>query len=407
MAVGVCVEDILTVGKDRGPGWLRRGLVAVAVVVAAGVLALRHLPGDQHHAADRTPTAVVRDEAVPRITPGRAGGPGEASGRQLRLMSGVRLPVAGPRPFWFWPATGRAEPIGGLPVTGAGYTFLRVAGGWALTRSTFARPACNLCMREPLPVYFLPDHARAARWAGTADAVASAATSGRLWLTSYRTGGDPGTAAVSAREVGADGRPLESPVRLPAGYAIDGATGRGLLLVPATLPGGPAAFFLWTPGAGEISRRFGTVLAVSARAIAWMPRCTRRCVLEVADVVTGQVTAARLRAREVAVSATFSPDGNYLAVQVDTGFGDPRTGNGAVTQLNVMSFRTGQVAAVPGTRANAGTLVAFGWPDDTDTLVTALSFPAKVELAAWHPGAARPEVVTLEPGRGTAGLVPG
>jgi hypothetical protein len=83
------------------------------------------------------------------------------------------------------------------------------------------------------------------------------------------------------------------------------------------------------------------------------------------------------------------------------------TGTGAPTRLYVVSLRTGQVAAVPGTRANGGDLVAFGWPDGTDTLVTELSFAAKVQLAAWHPGAARPEVITLEPGHGAAGLVLG
>jgi hypothetical protein len=401
------VDDILTVGEDRGPVWRRRVLVAAAVAVAVGVVALRHLPGDRHPAADRALPAAVSTEPVPRIMPGRAGGAG-AGGRRFRLMSGIRLPVAGPRPLWFWPATGRAEPIGGLPVTGAGYSFLRVAGGWALTRGTFARPACNACMRAPLPVYFLPDHASAARWAGTADAVARAATAGRLWLTSYRPGDDPGTTAGTARQIGANGRPLGPAVRLPAGYAIDGATVRGLLLAPLTLPDGPAAFLPWNPGTGRAGRRFGTALAVSARQIAWMPRCARRCVVQVADVVTGHVIAVWQQAGQVPVSAAFSPDGNYLAVQAGAGPAvTSSTGTGAATRLYVVSLRTGKVAAVPGARASGGALVAFGWPDDTDTLVTALSFPAKVQLAAWRPGGARPEVITLEPGHGAASLILG
>jgi len=387
------VEDILTVGKDRRPVWWRRGLVAVAVAAAVAAVALRHLPADHDHAADRAPPAVVSGEPVPRILPARAG---EAGGRQhLRLMRGVRLPIAGPRPLWFWPATGRAQPIRGLPVTGAGYTFLRVAGGWALTRSTFARPACGLCLQAPLPVYFLADHASAARWTGTADAVARAATAGRLWLTSYRQGDDPAHAAVTAREVGTNGRPLGPAVRIPAGYAIDGATGRGLLLAPTITRGGLAVFWLWKPGAGTAARRFGTLLAVSARQIAWMPRCARRCEIEVADVVTGQVTAVQLQSGQVTVSAAFSPDGNYLAVQV------------SATRLYVVSLRSGQVAAVPGTRAAGGALVGFGWPDDTDTLVTELSFPARLQLAAWHPGGATPEVIALEPGHGASGIVVG
>lgn len=403
--VGVRVDDILTGGVDRGPAWRRRGLLAGVVVVVAGVVVLRHLPGEQRRPADRALPPVVSGEPLPRIMPGRAGVPGEADRPQFRLMRGIRLPVAGPRPFWFWPATGRAEPIGGLPVTGASYSFVRVVGGWVVMRGALARPACSICMGAPLPVYFVADRASAARWVGIADAVAPAATARGLWLTSYRQGGYPGHAAVTAREVGADGRSLGPAVRLPAGYAIAGATGRGLLLAPAAPRGIRAALLLWNPGAGQVGRRFGAVLAVSARQIAWMPRCARRCVVKVADVVTGRVIAVRQQAGQVAISATFSPDGSYLAVQADPDFAG--TGGGEATRLYIVSLRTGQVAAVPGTRASGGALVGFGWPDNTDTLVAELSFPAKVQLAAWHPGGARPEVVAVEPGQGAAGLVLG
>ncbi len=398
------MEDILTGGVKRWPAW-RRGLVAAAVVAAVGLVVVRHLPGDQRTAARHALPAVVADEPLPRVMPGRAGAADAASGPRHRLMSGVRLPVAGPRPFWFWPATGRAQPIRGLPVTGAGYTFLRVAGGWVLTRGAFARPACHICMAAPLPVYFLGDRASAARGVGTADAVAPAATAGSSWLTSYRQGDDPGHTAVTAREVDAGGRPLGPGVRLPAGYAIQAATGRGLLLAPVAPRAGPAAFLLWNPRAGQIGQRFGTVLAVGARHIAWMPRCARRCLVMVADVATGRVIAVRQPTREVAISAAFSPDESYLAIQVGPNF--VSTGSGEATRLYLVSLRTGKVAAVPGIPANGGALVAFGWPDDSDTLVTATSFPAAVQLSAWRPGTAQPDVVALEPGQGAAGLVLG
>lgn len=399
------MEDILTGGVDRGPAWRRRGLVAAAVVAAAGVVVLRHLPGDQHKAASRPLPRVVSSEPLPRMMPGRAGVPGGVSGPRLGPMRGVRLPVSGPRPFWFWPATGRAEPIGGLPVTGASYSFARASGGWVVTRGALARPQCKICMQAPLPVYFLAGRANRARWAGVADAVAPAATAGRLWLTSHRQGDDPGHAAVTAREIGANGHPFGPAVRLPAGYAIEGATVRGLLLAPAVPRGGPAAFLLWNPRAGQAGRRFGTVLAVSARHIAWLPRCARRCAVEVADAVTGRVITVRQPAGQVAVSAAFSPDESYLAVQVGPNFAG--TGSGEATRLDVVSLRTGQIAAVPGTLASGGAVVAFGWPDDNDTLVAALSFPAKMQLSAWHPGPARPDVVALEPGPGAADLVLG
>jgi hypothetical protein len=399
------VEDILTGGVDRGPAWRRRALAAAVVVVVASVVVLRHLPGDQHRAGSRALPVVASSEPLPQVITARAGVPGGMGGPRPGLMRRVRLPVAGPRPFWFWPASGRAEPIGGLPVTGGSYSFVRASGGWVVLRGALARPQCKICMGAPLPVYFLADGASGARWVGVADAAAPTATAGRLWLTSVRQGDAPDHAAITARDVGTNGRPVGPAVRLPEGYAIEGTTVSGLLLTPAATLGGPAAFLLWNPGAGQSGQRIGTVLAVSARHIAWLPRCSRRCAVKVADAVTGQVITLRQPSGQVAVSAAFSPDDSYLAVQVGPDFAG--TGSGEATRLDVVSLRTGRVESVPGTRVGRGALVAFGWPDGNDTLVAALSFPAEVRLSAWYPGAARPDVVALEPGPGAAGLVLG
>jgi len=399
------VEDILTGGADRGPAWRRRGLLAAVVVLVAGIVVLRHLPGDQHRAASRALPGIVVSEPRPQALPGRAGVPGGVSGSRLWLMRGVQLPVSGPRPLWFWPATGRAEPISGLPVTGGLYSFVRAPGGWVVMRGALARPQCKICMGAPLAVYFLADNASRARWVGVAGAAAPAASARRLWLTSDRQGDDPGHAVITAREVEANGHPVGPGVRLPAEYVIEGATVRGLLLAPAAPRGGPTAFLLWNPRAGQTDRRLGPVLAVSARHIAWLPRCARRCAVEVVDTVTGRVITVRQPTGQVAVRAMFSPDKGYLAVQVGPNFAG--TGSGEATRLDVVSLSTGQVEPVPGTRASRGALVAFGWPDDNDTLVAELAFPAEVRLSAWHPGAERPDVVALEPGPGAADLVLG
>ncbi len=378
--------------------------MAVAIVVVAGLVVVRYLPGDP----GRRPIQVVSGQLVPRLLPSQAGlraRSGEVAGPGLPVTSGIRLPVAGPQPVWFWPATGRTRQIGGLPWTGAGYAFLPAVGGWALVRSTFARTACRTCAGSALPVYFLADRADSARWVGTAAAVAPAVAAGALWLISYPPGANPATAAGTAREVSAGGRPLGRAVRLPAGYTIYRATEAGLLLTPVLQPGGPAAYLLWNPGSGRIGRRFDDVIAASSQQVAWMPPCARRCVTDVADLATGQVIVVRLPIREPAADAAFSPDGRYLALQVIV---DPHGNDGGLAmQLEVASLRTGRVSQVPGMRVSSDALIGFGWPDGTNDLVAELSFPAEVQVAAWRPWAPRPAVAALAPGQGTTGLVVG
>jgi hypothetical protein len=80
-------------------------------------------------------------------------------------------------------------------------------------------------------LYFLADHGTSATQVGLADAVAPG-TAGTLWLTSYPADADPGTAAGTAQEVRIAGAPAGPQLRLPAGYQISQATGRGLLLAP-------------------------------------------------------------------------------------------------------------------------------------------------------------------------------
>lgn len=377
--------------------------MAVAIVAVAGIVVVRHLPGGPGH----RPLPVASGQLVPRLLPGGAGlsaGPGGVTGPGLPVTSSIRLPVAGPQPVWFWLATGRAEPIGGLPWTGADYTFLRAVGGWALVRSTFARTACGVCAESALPVYFLADRAGSARWVGTADAVAPAAGAGALWLISYPPGADPATAAGTALEVGAGGRPLGPQVRLPTGYTIHRATQAGLLLAPLLRPGKPATYLLWNPGPGRVSRRFDDVIATSPQQIAWMPPCARWCVTDVANLATGRVIVVRLPLRQPAAAAAFSPDGRYLALQVIAGV---HGNDGQAMRLEVASLRTGQLSQVPGMLVSSDALIGFGWPDGTDSLIAELGFPATVQIAAWRPWATRPAVAALVPGQGTTGLVVG
>ena len=100
----------------------------------------------------------------------------------------------------------------------------------------------------------LADRAQSVTPVGLADAVAPGAA-GTLWLTSYPPGADPRTAAGTAREVSIAGAPLGPQLRIPAGYLIEQATDRGLLLAPVAPRPGTMAYRLWDPGAGPLHRR--------------------------------------------------------------------------------------------------------------------------------------------------------
>jgi hypothetical protein len=135
---------------------------------------------------------------------------------------------------------------------------------------------------------------------GLADAVALG-TAGALWLTSYPPDADPGTAAGAAREVSIAGVSLGPPLRLPAGYLVDQATNRGLLLAPVAPRPGAMACQLRDPAAPQASRTFDAVIAVSTTQIAWAPPCAARCGVLVLNLATGrQVTAELTEGRSVA-----------------------------------------------------------------------------------------------------------
>jgi hypothetical protein len=201
------MEDILSQGGDRDPSpWPRR----LAVI---GALTLAAVAGVVYASLPRHPHPPAATATVPW------------TGR-------VRLPVAGPHPAWFSPPTGGSEPIAGLPGDSAGYQFIRVNGGWAVQASPAGRTECGDCAVPSLPVWFLADGARSVTRVGTANQVTPAAAAGAVWLTSYPPTADADTAARTAREVSAAGRPLGAPVTLPSGYVIDQATDRGLPLAP-------------------------------------------------------------------------------------------------------------------------------------------------------------------------------
>jgi hypothetical protein len=409
----MAMDDILSQGKDREPGRRPRRLALVIALIAAAVAGVVYLRFPHHQAPVAAPAVSPSASASPApattpvtLPPPEEALPGDISGilgRTLPWASGLRLLATGTRPTWFSPASGHSEPVGGLPRSGAGYGFIRVGGGWAVQANAAASARCGDCTGPPAPVWFLADGARSATRVGTATLVAPAATPGALWLTSYRAGGSAGTAGL-AREVSATGAALGPQVRLPAGYVIDQATDRGLLLAPA----GPRAGTtdrLWDPATRRTSRAFAGVLAASPAEIAWTPGCARTCRVLLLDLATGRTTVVGLPAGDAAAGGAFSPGGDFLALQLTS----PSTGdNGALAiRLAVAAVAGGRLTMMPDTFASSDALVGFGWPARGDSLVAEFFFATRTQLASWQPGAARPAVTVLRPGSTQGALILG
>jgi hypothetical protein len=406
---GEAVPDILSQGGGREPGPWPRRVAAAAVLVLAGVLIVQHLPRSRPGTARpaRAAATVTAPAAAPGVAEpaaGLAAVPDGITGQALSWPGGLRLPAAGQRPAWFWPGTGQVVPIGDLPAQRSGYQFIRAEGGWAVQAGPGGQPGCGRCAGPRRAVYFLADHAQSATEVGLADGVAPGAA-GALWLTSYPPGADPGTAAGTAREVSTAGRPLGPQIRLPAGYLIQQATDRGLLLAPVAPRPGTMAYQLWDPAAPQASRAFDAVMAASTTQIAWAPPCAARCRVLVLNLATGRQVTAELPAGRSVASAAFSPDGSFLAVEVS--FSNEADDGGQAVQLELVSMASGRLMAVPGTWLSSDALISFGWPASSDSLVAELGFTAKVQLMSWRPGASRLAVAVLRPQQGLASLVIG
>jgi hypothetical protein len=401
------MEDIISQGGDRDPSrWPRRlALIGAPILVAVASIGYLTLARHPHSPAATPPTPVTASTAPVSVNldaPGLADEPDGIAGPTLPWAGSLRLPVAGTQPAWLSPATGRSAAIGGLPADNSGYQFTRVDGGWAVQASFAGNKACPDCAGPPQPVWFLADGTGSVTRIGPANQVAPAATAGAMWLTSYPLGAATGTAAPVAREVSLTGTPLAPPVKLPAGYVIDQATERGLLLAPVTQHPGAAAYKLWNPADPRASRTFGDVVAASPAEIAWAPTCAAACQVRVLNLSTGRQAVVKLPAGSSASGAAFSPSGNLLALQLSSG------DDGALAmRLDVASVASGRLTPVPGTSVSSDALVGFGWPTSGDRLVAEFIFATKVQVASWQPGATRLGVAVIRPGPDDASLVVG
>jgi hypothetical protein len=407
------MDDILGQGGDREPSPWPRRLAAIAAligVVVAGVVYLsrphhQQTPGASTPATGTASPVPVGSVPVGSAVTDRPSEPNGIAGRTLPWVSSLRLPVAEAQPVWFSPASSRSAPIGGLPAVSSGYQFIRIIGGWVVLANPAATVDCNSCARPPVPIWYLADGARSVTRVGTANAVAPAATAGAVWLTSYQDGANVTTAAATAREVRVTGAPMGVPVRLPSGYLIDQATDRGLLLAPVSPPPGTPVYKLWDPAAPRASRTFAAVIAASPTEIAWTSRCAPTCQIQVLDLATGRRTAVELPPGNSAASGAFSPGGGFLALQVS--FASDGDEGALAVQLEVASVASGRLTVMPGTWVSSDALVGYGWPASGDSLVAEFLFETKAQLAAWHPGAARPAVTVIRPGHALDSLILG
>jgi hypothetical protein len=402
------MPDILGQGGDREPRRWPRRLAAVAALLLVIAVIATHLPGHRPAASRRHPAGANPAPVAPgseALAPGPADESSGLVGQTLPWAGSLRLPVAGSRPLWFWPATGRTKPIGGLPRDRYGYQFTRVAGGWAVQALSGTPVGCGDCVGPPLPVYFLGNQAQSVTQVGLANEVAPAATADAVWLTSYPPGADTSTAAGSAREVSVTGAPLGPQLRLPTGYVIDQATDRGLLLVPVARGSGTTTYQLWNPATARADRRLTGVVAASAREVAWAAGCAPVCRVQVLNLVTGRQNTVELPGAGSPANGAFSPDGHFLAIEVSLyNNGD----DGALAaQLDVVSVATGRLTVVPRTFVSSDAMAGFGWPAASDTLIAELSFTARVQVASWRPGAAQLAVAAIRPGPNSTSLIVG
>lgn len=172
-------------GWPRPPRWVWALAAVATVAVLAGVVVART---GLHRA---TPTSGVTSPATTagndgiRMPPRK---PARMAGQPLPREAGLRLMLGGQRPAWLWVTTGKTEPIRGLPRRDHGYQLIRVTSGWAALPFPGNGIACDNCAPRPMPAYYIADGSRKASRLGAADFVAPAATTGAVWLVSYRAG---------------------------------------------------------------------------------------------------------------------------------------------------------------------------------------------------------------------------
>jgi hypothetical protein len=339
--------------------------------------------------------------------------PSELSGVAMPAGSSVRLLLTGPRPAWFWLATGHAEPIKGLPWDRWGYGFGRVVGGWSAQPGTFG-PACSFACAAPpppSPIYFIADGSPRAARIARGNGVAASDGSSAVWLITYQRIDATTSDALALVQVTTGGRPLGPRYRLPAGYDFGYAVGGDFLLDAGSERGGTVATYeLWDPVTRRVVRTFGDVIAAGPQAIAWGPICPN-CPVHVLSPLTGTTATIPLpRGTWASFQATFSSDGRYLAFPLWAGVA--RDGSPTLERIAVIDLISRRLLIVPGStlsgQAAGEDALSFGWEPRGHQLIAVLPGSGEtIQVASWQPGQARLWVATTQIPPGTSPVLGG
>jgi hypothetical protein len=293
---------------------------------------------------------------------------------------------------WYSTATGRTEPIVGLPALEAGYEVKRADGGWILwpysqlESSGLAPQPCPLsqCAGEPVTYYFVADDGRAATRIGLAYAsggLAAASRPGALWLVTYPQPTSLLSDGGYAQLVSTTGAVLGPLYHLPGDFNLDRGVGSDLLLSNSA----GTEYLLWNPAAGDVIRTFANVIAAGPEQVVWSAGGPSSLV-QVTNVATGRTMTSRIPGDAPAnLNATMSDDGLLLAVQLPTG------------QLAVLNTGTGVLTAIRGTAVSTSDWQHFVWLRGGHRLFISAGSNdyGPYQIAFWQPGHAQLFVATI------------
>jgi hypothetical protein len=295
----------------------------------------------------------------------------------------------GRAPAWYSLATGRIQPIAGLPPSQFPYSVTRVGGGWAAIPSPKGHACGPDCPDPRLPVYDIADGLVAAQRVGVTQEISPGAGRGQIWLETYPPGThDMSKASATARLAVGSAWALGTPQSLPAGHLIQQAFGRDLLLSGTVQGAGPVNYELWDPAALRVVRTFPDVIAAGANEVAWN-HCSG-CGVRVYDLRTRQSRTVAVPAGTWAYDGTFSADGRFLAVHL-SGSVTP-AGRATLDRIAVIDLRGRHLRVLPGSAVGVDLpeALSFGWRGGGDTLIAAVTgLKPVMQVGTWRPGAAR------------------